>query len=93
MGIEEPENHLHPSALDAFAAYLRDAATRMQILVTTHSPLLLDHVDDPAAVCVVSRGEQGTEFDREANPEGVKRALQESGFGLGEFLVTKGFGA
>ena len=92
IGIEEPENHVHPTALAAFAEYLLKARDRVQILVTTHSPLLLDHLNDPAAVCVVRHTEEdGTRVEREDDPEGVQRALEASGFGLGELYQTKGF--
>ena len=94
LGIEEPENYIHPSALSAFVEYLRDSQDRVQFMVTTHSPLLLDLLDDPASVCVVQRGDrEGTAVSRETNPDGVRRALNASGFSLGEFHQTKGFGA
>ena len=94
LGIEEPENYIHPSALAAFVEYLRDSQDRVQFMVTTHSPLLLDLLDDPASVCVVQRGDgEGTAVHREANPDGVRNALNASGFSLGEFHQTKGFGA
>ena len=94
LGIEEPENYIHPSALSAFVDYLRDSQDRVQFMVTTHSPLLLDLVNDPAAVCVVQRnGALGTSVNRQSHPEGVRKALATSGFSLGEFYQTKGFGA
>lgn len=94
IGIEEPENHVHPTALAAFAEYLLKARGRVQILVTTHSPLLLDFLNDPGAVCIVRRTEhEGTRVKRESNPGAVRRALEATGFGLGEFYETKGFGA
>lgn len=93
IGIEEPENHVHPTALAAFAEYLLKARDRVQILVTTHSPLLLDFLNDPGAVCVVRHMDQeGTRVTRETNADAVRQALEESGFGLGEFYETKGFG-
>lgn len=93
VGIEEPENHVHPSALSAFAEHVRKAAERVQVLITTHSPILLDCLGDPAAVCVVSRNEDGaTKVKRETNPDAVRKALEESGLGLGELHQTKGFG-
>ena len=94
LGIEEPENYIHPSALSAFVEHLRAAQDRVQFMVTTHSPLLLDLLDDPASVCVVQRRHgEGTAVHRETNPNGVRNALNESGFSLGEFHQTKGFGA
>jgi predicted ATPase len=93
VGIEEPENHVHPTALAAFAEHLLKAQERVQILVTTHSPLLLSFLNEPSAVCVVrwNNGE-GTRVLRESNPDGVRQALEAPGFGLGEFHETKGFG-
>ena len=94
MGIEEPENYVHPSALSAFVEYLRDARERVRFMVTTHSPLLLDLLNEPKAVCVVQRqGGQGTAVSRQSNSDGIRRALAESGFSLGEYYQTRGFGA
>ena len=93
VGIEEPENHVHPSALKAFAEYLRDASHDVQIVVTTHSPLLLDYLPAPEELAVVRRTEAGTVVHREPNPDAIRKALEASGFGLGEFYETKGFGA
>jgi predicted ATPase len=94
IGIEEPENHVHPTALASFAEYLLKARDRVQILVTTHSPLLLDFLNEPEAVCIVRHmDQQGTRVTREKDAKAVRRALNASGFGLGEFYETKGFGA
>ncbi|MBI4861980.1 MAG: AAA family ATPase [Candidatus Riflebacteria bacterium] len=38
IGIEEPENHLHPLILPALADECRSASIRTQLMVTTHSP-------------------------------------------------------
>ena len=94
IGIEEPENYVHPAALSSFVEHLLDARERVQFVVTTHSPMLLDFLDDPAAVRVVQRGNgEGTTVVKEKNPDDVRRALDASGFGLGEFYQTKGFGS
>jgi predicted ATPase len=93
IGVEEPENYVHPTALSAFVEHMLEARERVQLMVTTHSPLLLDFLDEPSTVSVVRRGEQGTTVMREENPDGVRRALEESGFGLGEYHETKGFGS
>ncbi len=93
VGVEEPENCVHPSALSSFAQHLLEGRKRVQMVMTTHSPLLLDFMGDPDAVSVVRRSDgEGTIVAREANPDGVRRALEASGFGLGDFLQTKGFG-
>jgi predicted ATPase len=93
IGIEEPENHVHPTALASFAKYLLEARERVQLLVTTHSPRLLDFLNEPTAVCIVRHSDQkGTHVIREDNGDAVRQALEASGFGLGEFYETKGFG-
>ncbi|MEX2142354.1 MAG: AAA family ATPase [Pirellulales bacterium] len=93
IGIEEPENNVHPTALTSFAEYLLKVRDRVQILVTTHSPLLLDFVNDPEAVFVVRHTDtEGTRVTREDDATAVRQALDESGFALGEFYETKGFG-
>ena len=94
IGIEEPENYVHPTALSAFIEHLLKAGNRVQFMVTTHSPLLLDFLNEPAAVRVVRRSEgQGTTVETSGNIVGVRKALEASGFGLGEFYETQGFGA
>ena len=94
IGIEEPENYIHPTALAALLDHLRDVQDRIQFMVTTHSPLLLDFLNEPEAVRVVQRDSQeGTIVKEPDNPEGVRQALKASGFGLGEFYETKGFGS
>lgn len=42
VGIEEPENLLHPRLLHGLADELRLAADRSQLVVTSHSPYLVD---------------------------------------------------
>jgi predicted ATPase len=44
IGIEEPETALHPAAARALMDALREASVQTQVLVTTHSPDLLDQV-------------------------------------------------
>lgn len=93
MGIEEPENYVHPAAVESFVEHLQDARERAQFMVTTHSPLLLDFLGDPSVVFAVRRDEsEGTIVEKEENADDVRRALDASGFGLGEFYQTKGFG-
>lgn len=43
IGIEEPETALHPAAAGAMMDALTEGAERTQLLVTCHSPDLLDH--------------------------------------------------
>lgn len=45
VGIEEPESALHPAAASVLLDALRDASERRQVIVTSHSPDLLDRHD------------------------------------------------
>jgi predicted ATPase len=45
IGIEEPELALHPTATSVLLDAMREASQETQVLVTTHSPDLLDNVD------------------------------------------------
>ena len=45
VGVEEPETALHPAAAGALMDAVREAAEHTQVLLTTHSPDLLDCTD------------------------------------------------
>ncbi len=45
VGIEEPESALHPAAAGVLLDALRDAGERRQVIITSHSPDLLDRDD------------------------------------------------
>ena len=45
IGLEEPETALHPAASSQLLSALRQASQYSQILVTSHSPDLLDNKD------------------------------------------------
>lgn len=60
FGIEEPEAHLHSSAIYEIKSTLRGLATSFQVIITTHSPILIQRDDIPANVVVESI--DGSEF-------------------------------
>ena len=63
--IEDPEVGLHPDILPRLADLLVEASQRMQLIVTTHSDILvsaLSHV--PEAVVVCERDDEGTHLRR-----------------------------
>ena len=71
IGIEEPENHLHPRLLPELAEECRLAAARTQLMVTTHSPFFIDGLK-PEEVWVLYRNNQGfTEARRVADINGI----------------------
>lgn len=63
--IEEPELGLHPDVLPTLAELLKDASTRTQLIVTTHSDVLVDALTDhPDTVLVAERRGDGTSIQR-----------------------------
>lgn len=58
IGIEEPENFLHPRLLPELAEECRAASADTQLLVTTHSPFFLNAIR-PNEVRVLWRDEAG----------------------------------
>jgi len=41
-GIEEPENHFHPAYLKKLFSFIKEISRERQIILSTHSPLLVD---------------------------------------------------
>jgi predicted ATPase len=63
--IEEPELGLHPDIIPTLADLLRDASTRTQLILTTHSRTLVEcFSDDPESVCVCEKFNGATEIKR-----------------------------
>lgn len=85
VGIEEPETALHPAASAALREALARAAEQTQIIVTSHSPDLLDDtgLNADAFLAVVSEGGD-TRIARldEASRETMRQQL----FSAGELL-------
>jgi predicted ATPase len=63
--IEEPELGLHPDVLPGLADLLRAASQRTQLIVTTHSDILVDAMTEtPECVIVCEKHEGQTEMKR-----------------------------
>jgi predicted ATPase len=63
--IEEPELGLHPDIIPTLADLLRDASTRTQLILTTHSQSLVEcFSDDPESVCVCEKVDGATRIKR-----------------------------
>jgi predicted ATPase len=85
VGIEEPEIALHPGAAGVLLDSLREATGRTQVLVTSHSPDLLDDdkLGTESILAVVS--EQGNTRIGPLDVAG-KSALRERLYTAGELL-------
>jgi predicted ATPase len=100
IGIEEPENQLHPKLLYPLAEEARADAERSQLLVTTHSPYFADALR-PSELWALYRDEDGFTKNARAADLPQLAAMVEAGgllgnlwmegyFGLGDPLVRSG---
>ena len=85
VGIEEPEIALHPAAAGVLLDALREAADNTQIIITSHSPDLLDDKDlDPESILAVE-AHNGTTTIAGVDETG-KSALHDRLYTTGELL-------
>ena len=100
IGIEEPENHLHPRLLPELAEECRGAAARTQLMVTTHSPFFVGGLR-PKELWVLYRDEEGyakavRAFDMPGIPKFMEHGAQlgqlwmENHFTVGDPLTASG---
>lgn len=91
IGIEEPENQLHPRLLQPLAEECRQAAARSQLLITTHSPFFVNGLK-PEELWVLYRDEGGyTKAVRASQLESV-RVMMNEGAQLGHLWMEGHFG-
>lgn len=90
IGIEEPENQLHPRLLPELAGECRAASARSQLMVTTHSPFFIDALK-PEQVWVLYRDEEGyTRAKRTSDMQGIKEFM-DNGATLGNLWMENYF--
>ena len=85
--MEEPELGLHPDIVAGLAKHLRAASERMQLIVTTHSDILIDGLSDtPESIVVFENNDGATRMNR-LDADGLSEWLEE--YRLGQ-LWTRG---
>jgi predicted ATPase len=100
IGLEEPENFLHPRLLAELAEEARRATSRSQLLVTTHSPFFINSLR-AREVRILYRDSAGyTQAVRAADVRGIQQFIDagaslgnlwlEGRFGVGDPLVRHG---
>lgn len=90
IGIEEPENQLHPRHLAVLAEEFRAASDKTQVMVTTHSPIFVNALT-PEEVWVLYRNDQGyTQAQRASDLKGIREFIDE-GARLGDLWMEEYF--
>ena len=88
--IEEPEIGLHPDILPGIADLLVEASTRTQLIVTTHSNILVDALTErPDSVLVCEKHDGQTQISR-LSKEDLSVWLEK--YRLGELWMSGGIG-
>jgi hypothetical protein len=84
--IEEPERYIHPSLLERLIKFLRSSAISKQIILTTHSPIVVRscNIDD---LIVIERQSNGTSVARKPHKELPQSLIEE--LGLQELYISK----
>lgn len=85
IGLEEPEMALHPAAAAVLLSALREGAGHRQILVTSHSPDLLDNSDIPTESILAVENYDGLTHIGPIDEAG-RTVLKEHMFTAGELL-------
>jgi predicted ATPase len=85
--IEEPELGLHPDIMPTIARLLKAASTRSQLIVTTHSDILVDEFSDQPESVVVCEKSEGQTSMRRLNDQVLQQWLEK--YRLGQ-LWTQG---
>jgi predicted ATPase len=85
IGLEEPEMALHPAASGILLAALREASAATQVMVTSHSPDLLDDSSIPTEAILAVDNEEGVTKIGPIDEAG-RSVLKDSLFTPGELL-------
>lgn len=86
IAIDEPETGLHPSMLSIVAEYAVDASQRAQVILTTHSPQLLDAFGDTQPVTTVVKWAGGETQMRNFDSARLQAWLKE--YSLGAYFQS-----
>jgi len=86
--IEEPENYLHPAALEKLIRFLQDHADKWPVLISTHSPLLLNLVNPADVNIAVVDETDATHFEKITDRRKLNAILNNKFMSFGDELVN-----
>jgi predicted ATPase len=91
VGIEEPENQLHPRLLTDLAEECREASQATQLMITTHSPFFVNGLR-PHETWIMYRDDKGyTRAKQASGIKGIKEFIDQ-GAQLGYLWMQGHFG-
>ncbi|MFJ4863718.1 AAA family ATPase [Streptomyces sp. NPDC088748] len=90
--IEEIDHGIHPHALSLLIGRLREASTRSQFLVTTHSLVVLNDLE-PEELIVCERRNSGASVIPARRPKDIQRIIEKSEYEpMGELWYSGALG-
>ena len=84
--IEEPELGLHPDILPSLADLLRETSERCQLIITTHSDVLVDALTETPESVVICEKENGQTTLKRLNKDNLSHWLEK--YRLGELWTS-----
>ena len=90
IAIEEPENGVHPHLAEYLVEILRSASEHSQVVVTTHAPDLLDHLE-PHEVILCAKEDGFTKLKKASSVSEIEQFRKH--FSLGELWTQGAIGA
>ncbi len=90
IGIEEPENFLHPKLLRELAEECNLATKNTQLIVTSHSPFFINALEADQVWAMMRGGDGYTVVKRISDMEGIQEML-DAGAALGDLWMENYF--
>lgn len=86
--IEEPENSIHPWILRHIVDFFKKVSKSKTVLITTHSPILVDMLY-PDQIWVINRTIEGSTLDKLTQlDENLQQGWEDGNFKISEYLDT-----
>jgi predicted ATPase len=86
--LEELENCLHPKALEKMLRFFQDNAGERPVLLTTHSPYLLNGVRPEDVIVAVTDKDGATHFEKVGNNKELRTYLNKGLYSFGDLLIS-----
>jgi len=84
--VEEPENGLHPAGIAEIVKILREISERTQVIIATHSPLVVNELQGSEVSVITRNAESGTQAVLLKDVPGFDDAMKV--YQPGEFWVS-----
>lgn len=86
--LEELENCLHPAAVEKLLRFLQDHSDDWPVLITTHSPYILNGIRPEDVNVAILDKTRATHFEKVKNSRQLRKYLNKNLMSFGELLVN-----